>query len=366
MTVSAVIVNYHTASFLPGAVKELAGNPNVQQILIVDNSGELSSGSGLRDAPLVEIIPNEVNRGFGAAVNQAVAMAGTEWILVMNPDMVLLNGSLSAMLDASETYGSPLVGPRFFWDDQKRFRLPPALGTCLWLQVAWQSAASFELDAELFSFYWILRHERFWNATEPFFEPFLSGGCLLINRPWVISMGGKVFDERFFLYFEDTDLCARALGTGVRPLCVPAAGAIHYVDQSPAPEGKKADYMAQAHAQFLKKYYGPVSMPSWGSRDHSGIITDLGVVRVPQIFDPGQSPASVDCFFEVALNPYFVPFAQSALTGPAFEFPKDVWGRLSPGQYFGRIRSSQTGTLRVWTWLKVDPIAGHGPHEESV
>jgi len=352
MTVSAVIVNYHTASFLPGAVKELSGNPNVQQILIVDNSGELSSGSGLGDASLVEIIPNEVNRGFGAAVNQAVAMAGTEWILVMNPDMVLLNESLSAMVDAAETHGSPLVGPRFFWDDQKRFRLPPALGTCLWLQVAWQSAASFELDGELFSFYWILRHERFWNATEPFFEPFLSGGCLLINRPWVISMGGKVFDERFFFYFEDTDLCARALRNGIRPLCVPDANVIHYVDQSPAPKGKKADYMARAHAQFVSKHYGTISMPSWSPRDHAGAVMDLGTVADPQTFDLGETSAVVaDCFFEVAFNPYFVPFAQASLTGPVFEFPQEVWGRLSPGQYFGRIRSGQRGTLRAWSWL---------------
>jgi GT2 family glycosyltransferase len=352
MTVSAVIVNYHTASFLPEAVQGLAADPNIREILIVDNSGELSGDSTLGCAPFVKIISNKANRGFGAAVNQAVGGMRTEWLLVMNPDMVLLEGSLQRMLNAAETYGAPLVGPRFYWDEQKKFRLPPALGTCLWLQVAWQSAASFELDAELFSFYWILRHDRFWKATGPFFEPFLSGGCLLINRPWVMAMGGKVFDERFFLYFEDTDLCARALRTGVRPLCVPEADVIHYVDQSPPPKGEKSDYMAQAHAQFLNKYYGPVSMPSWRACDHAGHIADLGTVADPQIFDPGESQGVADAFFEVALNSYFVPFAQAILTGPVFEFPQEVWGRLSPGKYFSRIRSKQKGTLRRWTWLK--------------
>jgi len=353
MNVSALIVNYHTASFLPVVIRGLLEDPSVREILIVDNSGELSGDSTLESAPLVTIVSNGENRGFGAAVNQAAKRVETEWLLVMNPDMVLLEGSLQLMLNAAKTYGTPLVGPRFFWDDKRTFRLPPALGTCLWLQVAWQSAASFDLDAELFSFYWILRHDRFWNATEPLFEPFLSGGCLLINRPWVMSMGGNVFDERFFLYFEDTDLCTRALRTGLRPLCVPGADVIHYVDQSPAPNGEKADYMAKAHAQFLSKYYGRVSMPSWTARDYAGDVTDLGKVEGPQTFESEESVAESEVFFEVALNPYFVPFAQASFAGPIFKFPKEVWRRLSPGKYFGRVRSNNKGTLRRWTWLKV-------------
>ncbi len=353
MTVSAVIVNYHTAAFLPGAVKDLTGDPNVQQILIADNSGELSRGSGLRDAPLVEIISNEVNRGFGAAANQAIEKAIGEWILVLNPDMRLGEGCLQHLLDAARASASPLVGPRFYWDDRKSFRLPPATGSCLWLDVANMVAQGFELDAELFSFYWTLRHERFWEATDPFFEPFLSGGGLLIRRDWIESLGTGLFDERFFLYFEDTDLCVRALKKGVRPLCVPRAHAIHYYDQSPSPSGIKADLFVRAQRLFMGKYYQKkvhISFPQ--VEVYHAFAIDLGHIQTVPRFEVTDGPIPADCYFEIAVNPYFVPFAQAHMKADGFAFPEEIWKRLSSGQYYSRVRSRLLGTLKVWTWEK--------------
>jgi GT2 family glycosyltransferase len=354
MTVSTVIVNYGSSAFLPSLVADLVSDPNVSQILIVDNSGEVSGLPGLRDIPNLEIIPNEVNRGFGAGVNQAIEKALGEWILVLNPDMRLGKGCLQYLLDGARLSGSPLVGPRFYWDDRKSFRLPPATGSCLWLDVGNKVARGSKLDAELFSFYWTLRHERFWAETDPFFEPFLSGGGLLIRKDWIGSLGSGLFDERFFLYYEDTDLCVRALEKGFRPLCIPRAHAIHYYDQSPSPSSAKADFLTQAHGLFMEKHYERgmnISFPD--VQNYRPFVIDQGDIQSVPVFEMTEGSVLEDCYFEIAVNPYFVPFAQAFMKAARFEIPEDIWDRLSRGQYYSRVRSRLRGTLKTWIWRKL-------------
>ena len=352
MSVTAVIVNYHTASFLPTLINQLQADLSVIQTIVVDNSKEFSESAPLGSPTHLKIIKNDENRGFGPAVNMAVEHAVGDWILVVNPDVRLVDGCLDHLLRAARHYATPLVGPRFYWDDQLLFRLPPATGMCLWLDFANMSAGKHELDAEIFSFYWTLRHERFWEAKAPFYEPFLSGACVLVERQWAGSIGGHLFDDRFFLYFEDTDLCVRAIRDNVRPLCVPQARAVHYFDQAPPPDKTKAELMARAHTQFLKKYYGNLSLPILDSPSLCLDVTDLGEIADPPTFDKGNHGAGQDSFFEIAVNQHFVPFAQAPLKDNMFEFPADVWNRLAPGVYYGRFRSSVSGVGRVCRWKK--------------
>lgn len=352
MSVTAVIVNYYTAAILPPLLDDLWGDPLVGKVIIVDNSKELNAEI-VSKYENIHVLKNAENRGFGAAVNQAVAYAEGEWIFVINPDIRLCEGCLAALVCAGEKYGCALLGPRFYWDDHFQFRLPPATGDCLWLDAAQDAAEKFELDRELFSFYWILRHQRFWEAEVPFFEPFLTGACLLIGKEWIQSQGCNVFDERFFLYFEDTDLCARAMKDGIRPLCVPQAMVIHYWDQSPSPEKSKSDLMIRAHEDFVKKYYGGLlyALPG-GNKDEPPGIFDLGELARPPEFFMDVDAKEESLFFEIGLNPWFVPFAQASLETNKFAFPSNIWSRLGQGIYYGRVRGTRSGTKTIWKWKK--------------
>jgi GT2 family glycosyltransferase len=352
MSVTAITVNFRTADQVIPLITSLRQASVVGQVVVVDNSGELEGRlAGLR-SPDVSLITNSENRGFGAAVNQAVEKAECQWLLVINPDVRLETDSLIQLLDAGNQYKAPIVGPRFYWDDQMAFRLPPATGGCLWFEIASQCSARFQLDAELFSFFWTIRHQRFWEAAEPFFEPFLSGACLLVEKQWIHSLGESLFDERFFLYFEDSDLCMRALKCGVRPLCVPAANVIHYYDQSPQPEAGKMSHMCEAHAAYFRKYYGEMSLAIPGSPFYGPKLTDLGQFREAPVFEVAHNGFPSEAFFEVSVNPYFVPFAQMTVSVTSFQFPEDVWSRLSPGIYYSRVRDPLKGNLVVWQWKK--------------
>ncbi len=353
MNVTAIIVNYFTSSFLQVLIESLLRNEFVDQILVIDNSGELTRTAAPCPERSVEVVVNDRNRGFGAAINQGVKRAEGEWILVLNPDMKLEEGCLQLMLNAAREYSSPLIGPRFYWDDHHIFRLPPALGSCLWLDTACRAAGCFKIDAKLYSFYWTLRHERFWGETSPFFEPFLSGGCLLIQKEWIDSLKGDLFDERFFLYYEDTDLCIRALQRNVRPLCVPQAAVIHYFDQSPSSGDSKEHYMMESHVKFLRKYYGENCPPALNAAATVEGMRDMAEIATPPILETDEKIIRADNFFELGLNPYFVPFAQAKADDAIFEFPPDIWSRMSPGRYYARMRNRTMGTLMSWTWQKV-------------
>ena len=353
MSVTAVLVNYHTAAMLQPLLDYLCGDPLVIKTVVVDNSGELHAemGSG---SERTRILTNSENRGFGTAVNQALAHAKGEWILVINPDIRLCRGCVKELVKAGEKCGGTLLGPRFYWDGQLQFRLPPATGGCLWLDAASNAAEKFALDRELFSFFWILRHQRFWEADAPFFEPFLTGACLLVRREWVASRCSKLFDERFFLYFEDTDLCAEALRDGIRPLCVPSAAAIHYWDQSPSPEKSKPDLMGMAHEAFMKKYYGTERspLPAGAGAFEAPAVTDLGEQESPPAFPVDTAGGEESFFFEMGINPVFVPFAQALVEKNTFELPPAIWSRLGKGIYYCRVRGAFSGTKAVWKWKK--------------
>jgi GT2 family glycosyltransferase len=351
MKVTAIIVNYYTSAILPPLLDNLFDDPLVVKAIVVDNSGEMNSDI-VAGYPRAEVIQNPLNRGFGAAVNQAVAHSTGEWLLVMNPDVRLCNGCLTELVSAGEKYGCPLLGPRFYWDENFQFRLPPATGDCLWIDAANDAAEKFSLDGELFSFYWILRHQRFWEAKEAFFEPFLTGACMLLRSEWIESLDHKVFDERFFLYFEDTDLCARAIKNGIRPLCVPQAVAIHYWDQSPSPDNSKSSLMARAHEHFVNKYYGEIRFSHLKSIGCKSLVFDFGEAKRPPVFLSNTAVNDEPLYFELGVNPYFVPFAQTSLNTNHFEFPPEIWSKLGRGTYYGRIRGPVSGALGIWKWRK--------------
>jgi GT2 family glycosyltransferase len=353
MSISAIIVNYHTPSLFPSLIGDLRTVPLVDEIIVVDNSQDFRGGPSASWMTGVDFIFNDINKGFGAAVNQAVQRAGGDWILAVNPDVRIEKGCLESLITAARHYGSSLVGPRFYWDDHHRFRIPPATGACFWQDVATISSQYFGLDADLFSFYWILRHDRFWEAAEPFVEPFLSGACLLVEKKWIDTGGGKLFDEGYFLYYEDSDLAVRAARDGIRPLCVPGADAVHYYDQSPAPGPSKSILMDASHNRFQNKYY-PAILPSLqGEYLSNSSIADLGEISYPPDFQCLQMNYTEKCYLEIGVNPCFVPFTQAEISESRFQFPQDIWNRMTPGRYYGRIRGKISGIQKVVQWKKL-------------
>ncbi len=371
MNTTAIIVNYHTSSFLPPLLKILNSEPEISEIIVADNSAEAGLAEILSGFSKVRLMVFPENIGFAAAVNRAAENCNSGWFLVINPDTLPDNGFLGKLICGAKQSDALIAGPRFFWDDKKTYKFPPSVGNSWWMQTGIEAANVFEIDAKLLSFYLDLRFDRFWKEEEPFYEPFLSGGCLLIKNDKTFFRDGKIFDERFYLYFEDTDLCVKAMAHNRTMVCVPDAHVVHYWNQSPSEQ--KARFMAESHQLFIEKYYqknltGFQNLLGFDSKKHDldtnllvphmrdtnleGFTKDLGEVSEPPKFFVGQMPKTGSLSFEMGLNPLFVPYIQTDVKNQTFEIPPEIWQVMPPAQYFGRIRNSLNKTIAKWKWIK--------------
>jgi len=352
MKVTAIIVNYFTASFLPSLLKILNNELHIGSIVIADNSNEPELVNVAAMYSKVKMVVFSENIGFAKAVNRAAENSDCDWFLVINPDTLPEEGFLEKLINGAEKTNAFIAGPRFFWDDEKTFRLPPALGYSWTTHAGMISAGHFELESKLRSFNWSLRHDRFWNQPEPFFEPFLQGACMLIKNDSSLLINGKIFDERYFLYYEDTDLCAEFLKAGKNIICVPDSKVVHYWDQSPSPN--KSKLMAESNDLYRVKHFGCKYPAIETSSVFNENFSDLGEVRIPPIFEfPGNVEYPV-IFFEFGLNPFFVPFAQADFVPPVFRFPETIWQGLSKGTFYTRLRAPVLNKiLKMWKWKKL-------------
>lgn len=231
--ITALLVNFNAGAELCRAlqslVDDMGGRP--WEGVVIDNaSTDGSAEIALDFGPAVTLVRNAGNVGFGRGINQGLARARAPFVLIMNPDCRLELGAIDRL--AGELAGRPdcaIVGPRILDPDgteQGSARGDPDMLT----GVFGRSAALRRLFPAL------AVSER--NVVPSTSVPpggslavdWLSGACMLARASALVSVGG--FDERYFLYWEDADLCRRLRSAGLEIRYVPAATAVHQVGQS--------------------------------------------------------------------------------------------------------------------------------------
>ena len=227
--VSVVIVSYGTRDLTLAALDSVrAVSDRVRlETVVVDNASPDDSADRIAEShPWVTLIRSPENRGFAAAANRGAREAIGEWILFLNSDARLQTDSLPRLLDAARSLPAPgalgplLLGPR---------GPEPSVGNFYGLR---RDLAQFLRLGRLFPairaldgiFVGRLPRER----TE---VEWLTGACLLVRLETFHSVGG--FDEAYFMYVEDMDLCFRLRRAGYTNLFVPDAVVRHELGASP-------------------------------------------------------------------------------------------------------------------------------------
>ncbi len=206
--VSIVIVNWRTPELLRGCLKSLSNDEHKDsfEIYVVDNASGDKSLSILSDEfPYVNVVANGKNVGFSKACNQVIPITSGEYVLLLNPDTVVLDDAVSKLatfLDHNEKCGA--VGPKILNDDGS-------------LQLACRrafpspEAAFFRLTylSKLFP-----RHPLFAKYNMTYMDPelaapvdALSGSCMMVRKKVVDKIG--LLDEDIFMFGEDIDWCWR-------------------------------------------------------------------------------------------------------------------------------------------------------------
>jgi GT2 family glycosyltransferase len=247
--IHAVVVSYRSSATLRECVEPLAAMPGVR-VTVVDNASPDDSADTVRDLP-VELIRSPRNGGFSYGCNLGAARSEAPFLLFLNPDARIDQPSLERLRAALLAVpAAALAGPRILessgelaWS-QRRFPRPvTTYAQALFLHRLFPRAPWTDE---------LIRDPR--EYERPASPDWLSGACMLLRRDAFEAVGG--FDDAFFLYCEDTDLCRRLRSAGHTIRFEPRATARHLGGAS-SDAGETQAVAARSRVLYARKHLGP-------------------------------------------------------------------------------------------------------------
>ncbi len=250
--VSAIVVSYNTREMTLDCLRalraDLTGTPS--EMLVVDNASADGSAEAVkREFPEVRVIQSGRNAGFGAANNLAMAQARGELFLLVNSDAFLRSGCTKALMDCLERHPDAAVaGPRIVRPDGSLqiscYRFPSPLRALL----------ENLFVASLFPNHPVLGDYRRWAHDCEREVDWVIGACMLVRRKAFEEVGG--FDERFFMYAEETDWQKRMRAVGWTVWFTPAGEAVHVGGGSGQKSRAAVEAFHRSKEDFFRKHYG--------------------------------------------------------------------------------------------------------------
>jgi GT2 family glycosyltransferase len=266
MDISVIIVSYNTADLTVTCLESVLASRKISyEVIVVDNASSDGSADRIEKTfPLVRIIANKTNRGFGAANNQALRICAGRYVIFLNPDTTVDPESffvMSAFMDAHPETG--LAGPRVINPD----------GTG-------QDSVSHRYPGHRY------------GATDLGLLPgdiaCVLGACQIASSRLLHEIGG--FDEDFFLYGEDQDICLRIRKRGFEIGLIDGAVIMHHGGQSerktlPAEVVRKK---IRGELIFYRKHYRPETVRRLFAMQHRRAFWRIFFIRVQMIIMPDK------------------------------------------------------------------------------
>jgi GT2 family glycosyltransferase len=212
----------------------LTAEPNLDfEIILIDNASREPFPIGNLADLGVRYLANSENVGFARAVNQALALAKGEQILLLNSDVIVEAGSISRMLLEMKD-NVVIVGPQMIFPDG-RFQSSWGPFPSLWSEFLRFSLLRKLIPGGTFADHSFLKNIKL-DKSYP--VDWVSGGCMLISRDAINKVGH--FDGEYFLGVEDIDYCYQAKAKGLCTIYCPSARVIHHHGLSSGTEGTRS------------------------------------------------------------------------------------------------------------------------------
>lgn len=252
MNLSIIIITFNSGKYirncLDSILKSLKHSKEYEIIIFDNNSTDDTIDTCESYNNSIRIICNTSNRGYSSSINKAIKKTKFQNILILNPDIVIMNHAIHNLHKALSIINAGIVGPKLLNSDGT-FQLSsrrhfPTLGILL---------------SYIFRLNRIFPHSKLfgkynYTSTDRNIQldvDSTSGACMMFKKEIYNSVNG--FDENFFMYFEDTDFCLRVKNKGFRVIYCPSAEVVHYndyVDNYSA----KIFYFYQSFEKFIYKY----------------------------------------------------------------------------------------------------------------
>ncbi|MDI6791423.1 MAG: glycosyltransferase family 2 protein [bacterium] len=231
MDLSIIIVNYKVKELLRDSLHSIAEQTKEisYEVIVVDNNSSDGSQEMLKgEFPEVTLIANKINLGFAGANNQGIEVSQGRYVLLLNPDTIVLDGALEKMVQYLDYHPEAgIVGPKLLNADRS-LQLSCGSAPNLWNMFC----AQFHLN-EIFPhlrFFDSYRYGYWWDYHAAGEVDWVSGACLMVRRKVIKDIGP--LDDGFFLYFEEGDFCKRTKEVGCQIHYCPQARLFHLVGQA--------------------------------------------------------------------------------------------------------------------------------------
>ncbi len=222
-TLSLLVVTYNTGALIRECLQGIVQMPLNVEVIVVDNASSDETAQIIAaEFPSIKLIVNEKNLGFGAANNLGFKASSGAVIVLVNPDLILTSEAVSTLMEYLEAHPDVgIVGPRTHDSDGTIALTARAPYTPFRILAKYWGLDRF-VPSLVYGHYQTLAK----NAVKAFDAAWLQGSCLAMRREDYQQLSG--FDEGFFLFAEDTDLCERALLLGKRIVYLPDANVTHH------------------------------------------------------------------------------------------------------------------------------------------
>ena len=239
VSISVIIVNYNARYFLRNCIGSILSSDiaeEVELIVVDNNSSDGSSEMIQRDFPQVNYVQNDENIGFSRANNIGVSLAKGSYVLILNPDTMLTETTLSELLYFSEQQADFGAAGAHFIDGSGKY-LPESKRNFPDLKVAGAKLLGY-------SRYYYANHI---DKNEIAEVDILTGAFMFIKKEVYKEVGG--FDEDFFMYGEDIDLSFRISEAGFKNYYVGSTKVLHFKGESTVKD-----------SFYFRNFYGALSI----------------------------------------------------------------------------------------------------------
>ena len=231
MILSIIIVNYNTSHFINQTIRSIKNSTLDidHEIIIVDNNSNDKSVDYIKKQfPRIKLIQNTSNYGFSKAVNIGVSNSEGKFILILNPDTILKENTISELyktLINDSNIG--VVGGKIL-DCNGKFQLSSRRAFPSFLTSLFHVTGLSYLfpKTKLFGKY----NYTYKSSSCSHYVDAISGACMMFSRKLFNQLSG--FDERYFLFFEETDFCRETQKSGKKVFYNANAEIIHYRGES--------------------------------------------------------------------------------------------------------------------------------------
>jgi GT2 family glycosyltransferase len=384
---SALIVNYNSGAFAAACVESLihewaaeGRDPAALEVVLIDNASPEDQEEHLQrcEQAGVAVLRSEENLGYAGGMNRCLARtrgAAQDVVAVLNPDLFFRPGNIGVLMDYLTDHPEcGVVAPRATIDPGQCLILPKnPLPTpleelrVLGGQVSPALCRAYSRRRVRYTLPW-------WASDEPLVTDMLSGCCLFLRRA-VIEELPALMDERFPLYYEDTDLFRALDERGYTIVQHTGTTILHHWSRS---SGFGESFLGEpmrryrlSRGEYYRKYYGPLGWglvrcmdavaKRWPARlSHRPMVACefLGVTAEPPEL---RLPRHARFAVEVALRPDFQLAVGVIGEGDRWVCPEEAWTWFFDVDYYLRVVDVDTGeVLGAWQFKKTTP-GRHAP-----